>query len=47
MRFKAEWDAFVKSIRNHKPVPVNLEMGLPLLLWLKRQPSHKYTNQFN
>jgi myo-inositol 2-dehydrogenase/D-chiro-inositol 1-dehydrogenase len=29
--FKAEWDAFVKSIRNHKPVPVNLEDGVAAL----------------
>ena len=29
--FKAEWDAFVKSIRNHKPVPVTLEDGVASL----------------
>ena len=29
--FKAEWDAFVKSIRNHKPVPVTLEDGVAAL----------------
>jgi myo-inositol 2-dehydrogenase/D-chiro-inositol 1-dehydrogenase len=29
--FKAEWDAFLKSIRNHKPVPVTLEDGVAAL----------------
>ena len=29
--FKAEWDAFIKSIRNHKPVPVTLEDGVAAL----------------
>ncbi len=29
--FKAEWDAFVKSIDDHKPVPVTLEDGVTAL----------------
>ena len=29
--FKAEWDAFVKSIQDHKPVPVTLEDGVAAL----------------
>ena len=29
--FKAEWDAFLKSIRNHKPVPVTLKDGVAAL----------------
>ena len=29
--FKAEWDAFVKSIHDHKPVPVTLEDGVTAL----------------
>ena len=29
--FKAEWDAFVKSIHDHKPVPVTLEYGVTSL----------------
>ena len=29
--FKAEWDAFVKSIQDHKPVPVTLEDGIAAL----------------
>ena len=29
--FKAEWDAFLKSIHNHKPVPVTLKDGVAAL----------------
>ena len=29
--FKAEWDAFLKSVRNHKPVPVTLKDGVAAL----------------
>ena len=43
--FKAEWDAFLKSIRNHKPVPVTLKDGVAALAMAEAATQSQNTGQ--
>ena len=43
--FKAEWDAFLKSIRNHKPVPVTLKDGVAALAMAEAAAQSQNTGQ--
>ena len=43
--FKAEWDAFLKSIRNDKPVPVTLQDGVAALAMAEAAAQSQNTGQ--